>query len=466
MGIITFGTSGWRGVMAEEFTVANVRRAVIAIATYLRSAPGWERGVVVGYDTRFFSDRFAGVAADLLSQHGIEVFLSHRDVPTPTVAHGIIHRKAAGGINFTASHNPPEYNGLKFSGEDGGSAMPEVTRVIERLAESVDPEATVPPGPRGSVQTVDLGAPYREKLWQLVEGKVIRRARLKVVVDPLYGPSRGYLDALLAEMGAKVVVIHGQRDVLYGGHPPDPSRENLAELGRAVLENKADLGVATDGDADRFGIVDGDGKFLDPNHLLALIYRHLWERRGMRGGVGRSIATTHLLDALAQRYGEACHETPVGFRYLGQLISDGKILFGGEESAGCSMAGHVPEKDGILACLLAAEIRATEGRSLHSVLAGLFDEVGGHYPLRVNLPLTPSLREGLSAKLASPPGVLDGRRVVQVQRLDGVKLVFEGGSWILFRPSGTEPVVRLYVEAFSEAEQGRLVRAARSYLAA
>jgi phosphomannomutase len=267
------------------------------------------------------------------------------------------------------------------------------------------------------------------------------------VVDVMYGPARGYLDRLLQEAGCDVTLLHGTRDVMFGNHPPEPAEENLGELIRTVRDRDAHLGLATDGDADRFGVVDQDGTVLAPNPILALVLRHLLGHRGWRGGVGRSVATTHLLDALASRHGVELHETPVGFKYLGDLITHGRAMFGGEESGGMSLKDHPPEKDGILACLLAAEVAAVEGVALGAVLERLYGEVGRLLSIRVNVPLSDAVRHALPARIADPPRTLGGRAVKRVQTTDGLKLHLDGGAWVLVRPSGTEPVARLYVEA-------------------
>ena len=463
---IRFGTSGWRARVAEDFTFGNVKRLTQAIARWL-AEHGVDRPIVVGHDTRFLAEEFAGAVASVLAGNGFRVLLSNRDCPTPTVSHAIRDRKAAGGIMLTASHNPAEWNGLKFSAENGGPALPEVTRAIEAVAAETDSWREVPieeAERQGLIERADFRRRYLDHLGTLVDRKALGRARLSVVVDVMHGPARDYLDAFLAEAGATVHVLHGNRDVLFGGHHPEPAAEQLKELTRAVVELNADLGLATDGDADRFGVVDGDGRVIDPNHVLGLVARHLLRRRGWRGALARSVATTHLLDGIAGAHGLICHETPVGFKYLGDLIDRGEVIFGGEESAGLSIRGHVPEKDGILAGLLAAEIVAVEQRLLGEVLTEIFGELGGFYPARINLPLSPEDAQALAARLDSPPERLGGRRVLRTQQFDGLKLHLEGSAWALVRPSGTEPVVRLYVEARSEKERDELVDSLRAFV--
>ena len=330
---IKFGTSGWRARIADTYTFANVRRLTGAIADHLKSTGEAEHGVVVGYDTRFLSEDFAAAAAGTLAQAGVRSHLAVAAVPTPTVAHAVIHHRAAAGITITASHNPAPDNGLKLSGPTGGPALPEVTKAVEaRVATLPDPGGMpiVEARHAGLVEPADLTPPYLEQCRRMVDLGAIRRARLRVVVDVMYGPARGHLDRLLEEAGCEVTLLHGARDVTFGGHPPEPAEEYLGELIGAVRERGAHLGLATDGDADRFGIVDRDGTMLAPNPILALVLRHLVSRRGWRGGVGRSVATTHLLDGLAVRHGCELHETPVGFKYLGDLNTHGRAMFGGE----------------------------------------------------------------------------------------------------------------------------------------
>lgn len=447
---IKFGTSGWRARIADTYTFANVRRLARAIGDHLRESGEAERGAVVGYDTRFLSEDFGAAAAGALAQGGIRCRLAAAAVPTPTVAHAVLHHRAAAGVTITASHNPAWDNGLKLSGPTGGPALPEVTRAIEsRVAELRDPGGLTGPEMRASglVEAADFAPAYLEQCREMVDLTAIRGARLRVVVDVMHGPARGYLDRLLEEAGCAVTLLHGARDVTFGGHPPEPAEEHLGELIRTVREQDAHLGLATDGDADRFGVVDRDGTVLAPNPILALVLRHVLRHRGWRGGVARSVATTHLLDALAARYGCELHETPVGFKYLGDLITQGRAMFGGEESGGMSLKGHPPEKDGILACLLAAEVAAVEGAALGDVLERLYGEVGRLVSVRINVPLSETVRRALPARIAAPPAALAGRPVRRVETTDGLKLHLDGGAWMLVRASGTEPVARLYVEA-------------------
>jgi len=463
---IHFGTSGWRGIIADDFTFDGVRAAVAAIADYVRRQNPRNPRLVVGYDTRFFSDEFARTAVELLSARDIHCFLCKQPTPTPTIAYEIRRRKTDGGINFTASHNPPEYNGLKFSTPDGAPALPEATRQIEQLAEKhlAAPLESLR-GDRRSHEEIDARPAYLEALTEKVSVEEMARAGLKVVFDPLYGAGAGYLDSFLKERGVEVHTLHGYRDVLFGGHPPEPSDEILSPLREQVRERGAHLGLSTDGDADRFGVLDRDGTFISANHVIALLLDYLLETRPQwPRGVARSVATTHLVDAVARHHQAAIHETPVGFKYIGELIQQDKIAIGGEESAGLSIYGHVPEKDGILACLLVAEMVARRGASLGEQLQALFAKVGAYYPVRANLHLDAGVRDRLAERIRRDPKNFDGRRVAGVNRADGLKLLFEDDSWVLMRLSGTEPVVRCYCEAHSEKETAALVEAAQRFV--
>jgi len=477
MSPIKFGTSGWRAVIADEFTRANVRKVIEAIARYaLASAAPSRPSLIVGYDTRFLSEKFAADAASLLASYEIDCYLSAEAVPTPAIAYEIRRRRTQGGINFTASHNPPEYNGIKFSSRDGAPALPEVTRQIEAYIEAMSEAATensVPAivgGGPASGGTIDLRPAYLEDLARKVNLDLIRSAGLRLVYDPLYGTGRGYLDGLLRHSGIEVTTIHDRRDVLFGGHPPEPAEEYLEPLKQAMAKHGAHLGLATDGDADRFGILDEGGAFISPNHILALLLDYLRESRvwateeNWGGGVAKSVATTHLVDAVAGFHGIPVYETPVGFKYIGELIEQDKIILGGEESAGLTIRDHVPEKDGILACLLVAEMVASRGKPLAKQIQELFRKVGSYYPSRSNVTLTETVKSRFTERSKQEYSSFEGRRVVKTIRTDGLKLVLEDGSWVLFRLSGTEPVCRLYCEAPTQKGLEELAESARHFL--
>jgi phosphoglucomutase len=462
MGIV-FGTSGWRAIIADEFTVANVRLVTEAIvAEFEAQGADPARGLVIGYDTRFLSERFAAECAAELGRLGWMGYLTTRETPTPTLSYAIRTQQAVGGINFTASHNPAQYNGMKLSTSDGAPALPELTRAVEarigQLMAMEGADARRRAASRSAVvgKTVmhDPRRTYLEDLTTKIDFATIAGAHLRLAYDPLWGTGRGYVDTILREQGCEVLTVHDERDVLFGGNSPEPSERNLAEMRALILEEKLALGVATDGDADRFGFIDRDGSFLSANHILALVFDYLCQTRPtLAGGVARSVATTHLLDRLARHYGRELYETPVGFKYIGEMIIEDRLLLGGEESAGMTIKGHLPEKDGILACLLVVEMMAARQASLGEMIEDLFHRHGALYSERVGVRLTPEVQARLSARLAAdPPTKIGAWQVVDVNRADGVKYLFEDGSWLLLRLSGTEPVVRCYAESHSKKD--------------
>jgi phosphoglucomutase len=467
---IKFGTSGWRAVMADEFTIANVRRALHGIARYVSSQkPQWAQ-VIVGRDPRFLGETLCSLAAEILADYGITPLVISEAAPTPAISYEVIRSKADGAINFTASHNPPEYNGIKFSTPDGAPALPEVTKRIEaEIAkfDSDDERRQDAPGTAAgtaALRSIDVRASFLARLGEIVDLGAIRKAGLKVAFDPLWGAARGYSDSLLRDAGVEVATVHDYRDVLFGGHAPEPDDHLLQDLRQQMRKMGADIGIATDGDADRFGIVDRDGTFMQPNYVIALLFDYLVESRGWKNGVAKSVATTNLVNALAKKYDIPLHETPVGFKYIGELIKQDKIAIGGEESAGLSIRHHVPEKDGILAGLLCCEMVARRGRSLSEQLSALFNQVGSFYPRRENFRLTPEVKEQFTRKLQLEPREFYGRKVSQAVRIDGLKLVFDDGAWVCYRLSGTEPVVRVYSEARSAAGLDQLSSAAKQWI--
>ena len=465
---IKFGTSGWRAVMAEEFTFANVRRAINGIARYVASVKPSGARVVVGRDPRFLGETFVSMAADILAAHGITPLVISDPAPTPAIAYEVIRAKTDGAINFTASHNPPEYNGIKFSTPDGAPALPEFTSKIEAAIAEIDTDPTLaaPACPAAGIrkEQIDVRPPYLARLKEIIDLPLIKKAGVKVAFDSFYGAARGYPDALLAEAGIECAVVHDRRDVLFGGHAPEPDGELLNDLRAAMKKESARIGMATDGDADRFGIVDADGTFIQPNYVIALLFDYLVETRGWHNGVAKSVSTTNMINALAAHHKVELHETPVGFKYIGELIKQDKIAIGGEESAGLSIRYHVPEKDGILAGLLCCEMVARRGKHLGDQLRALFAKVGSFYPKRENFRLTPEVKEKFTSKLRTEPREFAGRRVSQIVRTDGMKLVLDDGSWVCYRLSGTEPVVRVYSEARSAEDLDKLAPAAKDWI--
>jgi alpha-D-glucose phosphate-specific phosphoglucomutase len=464
---IKFGTSGWRAIVADEFTLANIRRAVAGIAKYVAST-GSSTSVLVGRDPRFLGETFVAEAARILVQHGVKPLVISDPAPTPAIAYAIREHKANGGINFTASHNPPEYNGIKFSTPDGAPALPETTGKIEAAIRDLG-DQVLAPAPEvneyyGDPKEIDVKPTYLKRLTELVQLDVIKKAKVKVVFDPFWGAARGYTSDVLKTAGIDVATVHDYRDVLFGGHAPEPDDELLGDCKAKMKETGAHIGVATDGDADRFGIVDQDGTFIQPNYIIALLFDYLVETRGWRNGVAKSVATTNLINALADFYKIKLYETPVGFKYIGELILKDEIAIGGEESAGLTIRGHVPEKDGVIAGLLVAEMVAHRGKSLGAQLKELFNKVGSFYPNRENFHLTPEIKAKFTEKIKGDPTDLGGLKVTGIVRTDGLKLILADGSWVCYRLSGTEPVVRVYTEARKEDETEKLSKAAKAWV--
>jgi alpha-D-glucose phosphate-specific phosphoglucomutase len=465
MSTIKFGTSGWRAIVADEFTVANIRLAVAGIAAYVKTQPEPHR-VLVGRDPRFLGESFVDIAAKVLAGAGVTPIVIPDAAPTPAIAYAVRTLKTSGAINFTASHNPPEYNGIKFSTHDGAPALPEVTKQIEAAIAGLGDGSSIPNGsaPAGGFETADVKPAFLARLAELVNLDAIAKSGIKIVFDPFWGAGRGYSCHALRQAGVTVETVHDYRDVLFGGHAPEPDDHLLGDCKAKMKQIGAALGIATDGDADRFGIVDADGTFLQPNYIIALLFDYLVETRGWKNGVAKSVATTNLINALAEHHQVPLYETPVGFKYIGELIIADKIAIGGEESAGLTIRGHVPEKDGTIAGLLVAEMVATRGKSLGQQLKELFNKVGSYYPVRENFRLTPEVKAAFTEKMKADPTELDGRKVRSVVRTDGLKLILEDGSWVCYRLSGTEPVVRAYTEARSEQDMEALKAAAEKFV--
>lgn len=477
---IKFGTSGWRDIMAEGFTFPKLRICTQAIAEQIFKEKNHNKPVVVGYDTRFLSEHFAAEAAQILANNGIEVRFSDRDVPTPVVAFEIIRSQSGAGINITASHNPYPYNGLKFSTAWGGPALPETTHAIEGLCRVIK-ESEVARKPAANSHLIDklihrenFQPAYFKHIKHLLDPQAFKKTKLKVIVDVFHGAGRGYVAELLRELGCEVEVINENRDVLFEGRGPDPSTEGLSRLVNLVRKNKAHLGLATDGDADRFGVVDADGTVYSANDILALFARYLHESRGWTGVVAKSVMTTHTIDALARKFGLEVKETPVGFKHIGEIMkecesiypsTEGEFVMGAEESGGFTMKGHVPEKDGVLACLLAAEMTAASRQTIKDQLKSLHEQVGVFLSRRLNIHATPEIVTSLRDQFATkPPIQINGLHVHRIVDIDGYKFIFQGGGWLGVRFSGTEPIVRIYCEGNSKEQLDILQKAGESLI--
>jgi phosphoglucomutase len=463
--MIKFGTSGWRAIIADEFTFVAVRHVSQAIATWIKRNSKDTR-IVVGYDTRFMAEVFAAESARVLAASGLEPLLCDRPTPTPAISFAVRDRGAGGAINFTASHNPPQYCGMKFSTADGAPALPEITKEIEQEIAKIEAVAGAKSesGPGAGTASLSILDEYIEDIAAKVDLNAIAEAGLRIVYDPLWGTGRGYLNKALADAGCEVLMLHDWRDVYFGGRSPEPDVEQLEEMRERMAGGNYNLGLSTDGDGDRFGVLDRDGSFISANQIITLLVDYLAESRGWTDAVARTVSTTHMVDRVAEKRGIKVIETPVGFKYIGQLIIEDKIGIGGEESAGLSIRGHIPEKDGILACLLVAEMVARRGVTLREMIEQVYSEVGKLVSGRIGVRLTSELQRQLPAKLSEGPGEFAGRRVQRVNQVDGSKFILEDGSWLLMRPSGTEPLVRVYAEASNEQDLEVLLESGRKYI--
>lgn len=456
---IKFGTDGWRGIIADDFTFSNVCKVTRAIAGYLETAYSKDRPVLIAYDTRFLADQFAQTAAEVLADLGWTVKIVDRDCPTPVIAYNARHLNSAGALMFTASHNPAPYCGIKYIPDYAGPATPEITDTIVANIDAADDAA--PSGKNGDkITKFDPKPEYLKFIYTLLDVERIRGAQLKVKYDALYSTSRGYLDTVLEHCGCQIESLHASRDVLFGGGMPEPKAEQLGELIDAVKQDHADLGLATDGDSDRFGVVDEQGNVLTPNTVLLLLARHLIKNKGKTGAIVRTVATTHLLDNFALKYGLQIYETAVGFKYIGEKMRETDVLIGGEESGGLSIIGHIPEKDGILADMLVAEAIAYEGKPLSQLVEEAIKEADGPlYNQRLDLHLDDAHKAAvLKSFTDNPPADIAGIKVKEIGRKDGIKLYLEEGSWVLLRPSGTEPLMRVYLETNSVENQNQIAK--------
>ena len=459
---IKFGTDGWRAVISDEFTFENVRIVAQAIAGYVNEKKLGGKGIIIGYDPRFLADRYAEETVKVLHSNGIPCFMTDRDTPTPVVAFSVKDKKAGGAIMVTASHNPPQYCGMKFITDRASPAFSNITEQLEKHLKSID---RVPAKPSLKIERFNPMKRYQKHLEELIDFDLIKKAKLKVAYDPLWGTGRDYLDRILQDAGCDVTVIHGYRDVLFGGITPEPIGEHLKELKDAVLKNGCSAGLATDPDADRFGLMDEKGKYISANQVLATVFAYLVDERGESGSVARSVATTHMIDAIAEFHNIKVHETPVGFKHIAEIMLKEQVIMGGEESGGLTIGEHIPEKDGILANLLICEMMAKYRKPLSRVIRDISDKYGSFYNKRVNLKLTDPMKEALMKLLENePPSRLGGVKLDHITKLDGIKLVFEDKSWILARPSGTEPMVRTYYENSSEANLKSMVQDFESFI--
>ena len=464
---IHFGTSGWRGIIAKDFTFDNVKIASYAITQHLLENNG--KSVIIGYDTRFLSEEFAKLSAEVLAGYGIKSYFSKTDIPTPVIAFLTTEYKTDGAINITASHNDPIYNGIKFSAKNGGPALPEETTDIEnKINKFFERPAEIKQIPFEDAVHKGLIKPFTEKeyikaLKKVIDINSISKAKKNVVYDPFFATGRRYMPKILRKI-TNCTLIHGKRDTLFGGLHPEPTGKNLVPLIKKVIKLKADLGLATDGDADRFGVVDSDGTFISPNMVLPILYYYLLTERKMEGNVVRTVATTHLLDKIAHSFGYESIETPVGFKYIGDTITKGEAIFGGEESGGATIKGWIADKDGIFVDLLVLEVVSRRNKTLKELFEELETKFGKVISTRLDFLYTGN-REEIENKLKEKVSKLEKNDEVQkIITIDGTKIVYTDGSWILFRFSGTEPKIRVYCESESEEKLSTLVNKGKEIL--
>jgi len=457
--MIRFGTDGWRGVIAREFTEENVYRVAKAHGRVLRSK-GYKR-VLVGYDRRFGSERFARLALAGLAEEGIEAVLTRRDCTTPMVSFAVRYLGFDGGVMITASHNPPDYNGYKIKESFGGSARDGFLREVEG---AIPTEGVVPPSVK-DVKTLDVREDYIKKVLENVEMGILRERRLKVVHDPMHGTSAGLLNEALSDTPSEVTVIRGWRDPLFGGRAPEPVAKNLGELMEKVRTIGADIGIANDGDGDRVALVDERGEFVNSQLLYVMILLHLLKNRGLRDGcVVKTVSTSYLANRICKDFGVEIREVPVGFKNVNEVILKEKVIFGGEESGGYGLPIFLPERDGFLSALLVLELLCATGLTVSQIIEDIFKRYGTAHYRRIDLPASEEKKALIKDLKESPPESLGGLRVADVNTSDGLKLIFEDDSWLLMRPSGTEPLIRVYAEAPTEEGVERVISEGRRLL--
>lgn len=462
---IKFGTDGWRAAIADTYTFENVRVVASATARYLHANGQAAQGLVVGYDMRFASEFFAAAVAEVLAAAGIHVWLAQAAAPTPAVAYSILPRKAAGATMITASHNPWTDNGYKYKPEYAGSADPATVAAIEReVAEiygSTPARLELSQGlASGQVEYFDPAPQYLERLAALADLDRIKSSGFQVVVDPMYGAALGYFPRLIAGGSLRLWEINNERNPYFGGITPEPIAKNLGKLMETVPRLGADAGIATDGDADRLGLVDEQGHFINQLLVYGLLIMYLLEKRGWRGPIVKSVSTTSMANRLGEKYGVPVIETPVGFKYIGPEMTANQAIIGGEESGGYAFRGHIPERDGIVAGLFVLDLMMAYGQPLSQIVQHLQEVAGPSYYERIDVRFPAERRGEVLARFEGEhPPEIAGERVVRVQTLDGFKYFLADGSWLLVRASGTEPLIRLYTEASSPAMAQQILQA-------
>jgi alpha-D-glucose phosphate-specific phosphoglucomutase len=468
--VVKFGTDGWRGIIADDFTYANVRVAASAIANYVLAHEDAAAGVCIGWDTRFGSRSFAGVVAKVLSGAGIPVVIADRETPTPALSFEVRRRKAAGGVMITSSHNPAEWNGVKYKATYGGSGKPSIMTAIEGYLGKALPQAAAP----GTITEADFQTQYVEALAAFVDLKKIKESGYRFLIDCMYGSGRGVIAGIFAGAGIPCVEIRGEINPAFPGINPEPIMPHIAETRRMVVAEKCDAGLITDGDADRIGAVDEHGNVVDAHKILSVLTYWLLERKKWPGDVTRAFNTTKMMDRIAAKYGRRLHEHGIGFKYVVDLMLEHEILIGGEESGGIGISKHLPERDGLLNSLLLANVMADEGKTLGELVAALQAEFGEHQYGRVDMHIDEAVKQSAIARAKGGVSEIAGMKVLRVETLDGIKFFLENKdcagmvnaaeTWLLLRASGTEPLLRVYCESCSAEAVGRILKAAEAFV--
>lgn len=468
---IKFGTDGWRGIIADDFTFANVRFCAQSVADYLQDKGVASHGMVVGYDTRFASERFAAAVAEVFAGNGIKTILCTQATPTPIISYGVTHEKAAGAVIITASHNPGQWNGFKIKSPDGSSAPTQVeTEVESRLPQIVTQgkikRLELDEGlSKGTIRYLDLTPAYFDHIAKLVDIESLRQSGLKITADSMFGAGSGCFKRILQGGKTEVIEINGERNPIFPGIQPEPIARHLTKLSATIRENGSSIGLATDGDADRIGIVDEKGNPLTPLQIFALLALYLFEVRGERGPIVRTVTTTSMLDKLGKMYNVPVYETKVGFKYVAPIMMAENALIGGEESSGFGFRGHIPERDGILAGLYVLDLMNKLHKSPSQLIEHLYSKVGPHHYNRLDLEFPPAERESIIGRIAGKtPSHIGGLKVTKVNTADGFHLTLADGSWLLIRFSGTEPILRIYAEAGSLDRANSIIAEGRKLL--
>jgi len=461
---IKFGTDGWRGVIGEDFTFDNVRICAQAVSDYLKQSNLADDGLIIGYDTRFASEDFAAAVAEVTAANGIIVFLCPEVAPTPVISYGTLVREAGGAVIITASHNPGKWNGFKFKTKDGAGAPDEVTAQIEYNISSILDSGQIKriqleeALEKGIVKYLDLEPFYCQQLAILVDLESLRQAKLKVIVDSMYGAGAGYIKKMLSGGSTEVLEINGERNPLFPGIQPEPIGPNLVKLSSVVTGQRADVGLATDGDADRLGVIDEKGRFITTLQVMTLLCLYLLEVRGERGTIVKTINTSSMVNRLAEMYDVPVKETPVGFKHVAPIMMAEKVLLGGEESGGYGFSGHAPERDGILAALYFLDLMVKTGRTPSQLIDYLYSKVGTHHYDRVDVRFPEEQRQSIIKRIEEgSPNDIGGAEVVKYETGDGYRFILADTSWLLIRFSGTEPLLRIYSESDSPERVEKLL---------